>query len=88
MTKWSIVTSEERTHMSHATVDNESESVIYRVVRNDEEQYSIWAVDRDLPPGWQAEGTVGPRQVCLDQINRIWTDIRPLSLRRRTDQTT
>ncbi|GLY24585.1 MbtH family NRPS accessory protein [Micromonospora sp. NBRC 101691] len=56
---------------------------LYRVVRNDEEQYSIWWADRDLPPGWEAEGTTGTRQQCLDHIGRVWTDMRPASLRRR-----
>ncbi|MFE5534491.1 MbtH family protein [Streptomyces sp. NPDC056492] len=55
----------------------------YRVVRNDEEQYSIWRADRELPAGWQAEGTQGTRQECLDHIAQVWTDMRPLSLRRR-----
>ncbi|MFK0048480.1 MbtH family protein [Streptomyces sp. NPDC090741] len=55
----------------------------YRVVCNDEEQYSIWRADRELPAGWQAEGTQGTRQECLDHIAAVWTDMRPLSLRRR-----
>ncbi|KPI19946.1 MULTISPECIES: MbtH family NRPS accessory protein [unclassified Streptomyces] len=55
----------------------------YRVVRNDEEQYSIWRADRELPAGWHAEGTTGTRQECLDHIAEVWTDMRPLSLRRR-----
>jgi len=58
----------------------------YRVVRNDEEQYSIWAADRELPNGWYAEGTRGTRSMCLDHIGRIWTDMRPASLRRRMEQ--
>jgi MbtH protein len=53
----------------------------YRVVRNDEEQYSIWPVGRDLPPGWYAEGTEGPRADCLAHIDCVWTDMRPRSLR-------
>ncbi|MBB6421372.1 MbtH family NRPS accessory protein [Streptomyces sp. AK010] len=53
------------------------------VVVNDEEQYSVWAADRPLPAGWRAEGTEGSRDECLDHIERIWTDMRPLSLRRR-----
>jgi MbtH protein len=68
--------------MSEHDADRTSTSASFRVVHNDEEQYSIWATDRELPPGWHAEGTVGPRQTCLDHIDRIWTDIRPLSLRR------
>lgn len=55
----------------------------YLVVLNDEEQYSIWFADRELPAGWREEGTSGTREECLDHIERVWTDMRPLSLRRR-----
>ncbi|MFD7840644.1 MbtH family protein [Streptomyces sp. NPDC059761] len=60
----------------------------YRVVLNDEEQYSIWWSDRDLPAGWRAEGTEGTREVCLAHIDTVWTDMRPLSLRRRMAEQT
>jgi MbtH protein len=53
----------------------------FLVVRNDEEQYSIWAADRDLPAGWYSVGVSGSRQECLDHIERVWTDMRPRSLR-------
>jgi MbtH protein len=53
----------------------------YAVVMNDEEQYSIWPVARALPLGWRQEGTTGTRDECLDHIERVWTDIRPKSLR-------
>ncbi|WP_433056621.1 MbtH family protein [Dactylosporangium sp. CS-033363] len=53
----------------------------YAVVLNDEEQYSIWPAADPLPPGWRAEGFRGPRQECLDHIDRVWTDMRPASLR-------
>ncbi len=52
------------------------------VVLNDEEQYSIWPEERPLPPGWRAEGTSGSKQECLDHIEKVWTDMRPLSVRR------
>ncbi|MFD7029392.1 MbtH family protein [Streptomyces sp. NPDC059917] len=55
----------------------------YQVVRNEEEQYSVWRLDRELPRGWHAEGTSGTQQECLDHIDVVWTDMRPLSLRRR-----
>ncbi|MEU8584197.1 MbtH family protein [Streptomyces abikoensis] len=55
----------------------------YRVVLNDEEQYSIWWADRPLPDGWRAEGTEGTREECLARIDAVWTDMRPLSLRLR-----
>lgn len=58
----------------------------YRVVLNDEEQYSIWWAGRELPDGWRAEGTEGTEDECLARINEVWTDLRPLSLRRRMAQ--
>ncbi|MFI6934717.1 MbtH family protein [Streptomyces sp. NPDC050287] len=56
---------------------------VHLVVVNEEEQYSIWWADRDLPLGWRAEGTRGTREECLARISEVWTDMRPLSLRRR-----
>ncbi|WP_425548787.1 MbtH family protein [Amycolatopsis ultiminotia] len=53
----------------------------YAVVRNDEEQYSIWPDGRETPAGWHREGTTGTRDECLDHIERVWTDLRPLSVR-------
>jgi uncharacterized protein YbdZ (MbtH family)/MFS family permease len=53
----------------------------YQVVVNHEEQYSIWRADQDPPAGWRVEGTSGSRQECLDHIDRVWTDMRPLSAR-------
>ncbi|MGF1426917.1 MbtH family protein [Kitasatospora sp. LaBMicrA B282] len=59
----------------------------FHVVLNDEEQYSIWSADRELPAGWRAEGFTGTREECLAHIAEVWTDMRPLSLRRRMEQT-
>lgn len=53
----------------------------YQVVLNDEEQYSIWPADRPLPPGWRDEGTKGTESECIAHIDKVWTDMRPLSLR-------
>ena len=53
----------------------------YIVVVNDEEQYSIWPEGREIPLGWRAEGTSGSREACLDHIEKVWTDMRPRSLR-------
>lgn len=55
----------------------------YLVVLNDEEQYSIWLADREIPRGWRREGTAGTREECLAHIGKVWTDMQPLSLRRR-----
>ena len=57
----------------------------YLVVVNDEEQYSIWLADRRIPAGWTATGKSGTKQECLDHIDEVWTDMRPLSLRRQMD---
>ncbi|MFK0295382.1 MbtH family protein [Streptomyces sp. NPDC090442] len=64
-------------------MDDHSSDPTYRVVRNDEDQHSIWWADRPLPAGWYAEGTEGSREECLRHIDTVWTDMRPLSLRRR-----
>ena len=58
----------------------------YDVVVNDEEQYSIWPEYRELPLGWRDAGKVGPKAECLAYIEEVWTDMRPLSLRRRMEQ--
>ncbi|MEN2284393.1 MbtH family protein [Algoriphagus sp. SE2] len=63
----------------------EEDQVIYRVVINHEEQYSIWPVDRELPLGWNAEGKEGTKSECLAHIEEVWTDMRPLSLRKRME---
>jgi MbtH protein len=57
----------------------------YTVVVNDEEQYSIWPADRDIPAGWRVTGVVGSKDECLAHIEEVWTDMRPLSLRRRME---
>jgi MbtH protein len=55
---------------------------VYTVVRNHEEQYSIWLADREVPAGWEAMGKTGPKDECLAYIDEVWTDMRPLSLRK------
>lgn len=56
---------------------------LWQVVLNDEEQYSIWRIGRELPEGWRTEGTQGTKDECLRHIDGVWTDMRPLSLRER-----
>ena len=67
--------------MSVDDVDDDTRP--YKVVVNDEEQYSIWPDGRDNPPGWTDAGKVGPKAECLEYIREVWTDMRPLSLRRQ-----
>nr|WP_259779425.1 MbtH family NRPS accessory protein [Aestuariispira ectoiniformans] len=61
------------------------ENLRYAVVFNHEEQYSIWPVDREIPDGWRGDGFEGTKQECLDHIEEVWTDMRPLSLRKAMD---
>lgn len=63
---------------------NEQE-MMFRVVVNHEEQYSIWPVARELPQGWRDAGKHGSKEDCLAYIEEVWTDMRPLSLRKKRD---
>jgi MbtH protein len=59
---------------------------IFRVVINHEEQYSIWPAARQNPLGWRDAGKSGSREDCLTYINDVWTDMRPLSVRKTMDE--
>ncbi|MEW6037388.1 MAG: MbtH family protein [Pseudomonadota bacterium] len=60
----------------------DSEDTIFTVVVNHEEQYSIWPDYKEIPQGWREVGKTGTKQECLAYIEEVWTDMRPLSLRR------
>jgi MbtH protein len=62
------------------------DTTIYKVVVNHEEQYSIWPVDRENPLGWKDVGKSGAKDECLTYIKQVWTDMRPLSLRKRMEE--
>ncbi len=61
---------------------NTKNNIEFSVVINDEEQYSIWPSDKYLPIGWKKTGQYGTEKDCLDYIDNVWTDMRPLSLRK------
>jgi MbtH protein len=65
--------------------DEQDDSTIYKVVVNHEEQYSIWPEYREPPLGWRPAGKIGTKAQCLEYITEVWTDMRPRSLRERTD---
>jgi MbtH protein len=69
--------------MTAGTTDNDA---LYKVVVNGEGQYSIWPADRENPPGWTDAGRVGPREQCLAYVEEVWTDMRPLSLRKAMEE--
>ena len=64
----------------------DEDKTIYKVVVNHEEQYSIWPENRENPPGWKDAGKVGPKAECLAYIKEVWTDMRPLSLRKQMEE--
>ncbi|MBW4564797.1 MAG: MbtH family NRPS accessory protein [Mojavia pulchra JT2-VF2] len=62
------------------------DTTIYKVVVNDEEQYSIWPVERENALGWKDAGKTGLKSECLEYIKEVWTDMRPLSLRKKMEE--
>ena len=65
--------------------EDDDAATVYRAVINDEEQYSIWPADRELPRGWKDAGRTGTKAECLAFIEQVWTDMRPKSLRLKMD---
>jgi MbtH protein len=63
--------------------EDHDDTTIYKVVVNHEEQYSIWPAERDNPLGWNDVGKQGTKVECLAYIKEVWTDMRPLSLRKK-----
>jgi MbtH protein len=69
-----------------SAMSEEEDPTIYKVVINHEEQYSIWPADRENALGWSDAGKTGTKQECLDYIKEVWTDMRPLSLRKKLEE--
>ena len=63
-------------------MEGQEDLTTYKVVLNHEEQYSIWPADRENPLGWSDAGKSGTKAECLAFIKEVWTDMRPLSIRR------
>ena len=66
--------------------EEREDTTIYNVVVNHEEQYSIWPKDREIPLGWKEVGVSGLKDECLSYIGEVWTDMRPLSLRKKMEE--
>jgi MbtH protein len=66
--------------------DEREDNTIYKVVVNHEEQYSIWPADRENALGWNDAGKSGMKEECLAYIKEVWTDMRPLSLRKKMEE--
>lgn len=66
--------------------EDTDDKTVYKVVVNHEEQYSICPADRENPAGWEDAGKSGTKQECLAYIEEVWTDLRPLSLRKKMQE--
>jgi MbtH protein len=66
--------------------EEDEDNTVYKVVVNHEEQYSIWPADRENALGWKDVGKEGSKTDCLDYIKEVWTDMRPLSLRKKMEE--
>lgn len=67
-------------------MEEKEDTTVYKVVVNHEEQYSIWPLDKDNPLGWKDAGKSGSKAECLAYIKEVWTDMRPLSLRKKMEE--
>lgn len=66
--------------------EEKEDKTIYKVVLNHEEQYSIWPAHRENALGWNDAGKTGTKEECLAYIKEVWTDMRPLSLRKKMQE--
>ena len=67
-------------------LEEREDTTVYKVVVNHEEQYSIWPANKELPLGWKETGKQGIKDECLAYIKDVWTDMRPLSLRKKMEE--
>ena len=67
-------------------MDKEEDTREYQVLVNTEEQYSLWLAGQAIPNGWRQVGPKGQKQVCLDYVKEVWTDMRPLSVRKAMEK--
>lgn len=55
----------------------------FTVLVNHEEQYALWPINKPIPEKWRSSGFSGPKEECLAYVCKVWTDMRPLSVRAR-----
>jgi MbtH protein len=59
---------------------------LYKVLVNEEEQYSFWPTFKDIPLGWRETGKIGTKEECSAYVKEVWLDMRPLSLRTKMEK--
>jgi MbtH protein len=71
------VTGEEGTEMSDPFETTDAD---FSVLRNEEDQHSLWPAFAPVPEGWSVVHGPGPREECLAYVRENWTDVRPRSV--------
>ena len=69
--------------MTGSQAPDSSGPELYKVVVNHEEQYAIWPAHKPVPAKWSATGVAGSKEECLAYVRRVWSDMRPSSVRER-----
>jgi MbtH protein len=64
--------------MNGFTIDGD----VFKLIINEEGQYSIWPAEKSTPSGWKDLGFSGNKAECSDYADKNWTDMRPLSLQK------
>lgn len=68
------------------TNSEDEDTRTYIVLINHEEQYSLWPHGKAVPDGWRTVGKEGSKDDCVKYVDEVWTDMRPLSLRKKMDE--
>ncbi|WIY02236.1 MbtH family protein [Amycolatopsis mongoliensis] len=55
----------------------EDQNAHYTVLRNDEDQHSLWPAFAATPDGWVVVHGPGRRDECLAYVREHWLDLRP-----------
>jgi MbtH protein len=66
--------------------DNNEDKTIYKFVVNHEQQYSNLPANRENAFGLNHSGKRGTKEERLAYIKEVWTDMRPLSLRKKMQE--
>ncbi len=72
------MTDKTKARVNAYTIDGD----LFKAIINDEEQYSIWPEQKEIPAGWREVGVKGSKAEVSEYIDKNWTDMRPLSLRK------
>ena len=54
-------------------MDDHEDTLVYSVVVNHEEQYSVWPVHKPIPAGWQAVGKTGKKVFTCPRMMLVVT---------------